>query len=84
MIRILIVDDSSVMRKLVTRSLLRSGYAEAEIIQSVDGKQALTEFHREPPDIVLSDWNMPNLSGLELLKAIRAEKFIDPILKPLI
>ncbi|XTI73395.1 chemotaxis response regulator CheY [Acidithiobacillus sp. AC3] len=70
-ISILIVDDFSTMRRIV-RNLLReigfSNFDEAE-----DGVQALQKLHSRPFDFVVSDWNMPNMQGIDLLRAIRAD-----------
>ena len=71
--KILVVDDSSVMRKLVTRSIRQAGYGEATIVEAEDGAHALTVVDEERPDIILADWNMPNLTGLEMLHALRAK-----------
>ena len=70
---ILVVDDSSVMRKIVIRSLRQAGYGDHEVVEAEDGAQALESIRSSAPDVVLSDWNMPNMSGLELVTALRAE-----------
>lgn len=70
-IRILIVDDFSTMRRIVKNLLADLGFtntAEAE-----DGSGALTLLRAEPFDFVVTDWNMPVMTGIELLKAIRAD-----------
>jgi two-component system chemotaxis response regulator CheY len=70
-IHILVVDDFSTMRRIV-RNLLRelgfSNFDEAE-----DGVQALKKLRNRPFDFVVSDWNMPNMQGIDLLRAIRAD-----------
>jgi two-component system, chemotaxis family, chemotaxis protein CheY len=70
--RILIVDDSRAMRLIVARTLRLAGYEEHELIEAVDGRHALDVVAEEPPDLVLCDWNMPQMSGLELLTALRS------------
>jgi two-component system, chemotaxis family, chemotaxis protein CheY len=70
--RILIVDDSRAMRMIVARTLRLAGYDEHELIEAVDGLHALEVVAQEPPDVVLCDWNMPQMSGLELLAALRS------------
>ena len=70
--RILIVDDNQVMRNIVKRSL-HQGFDNLQIIEAFDGKDALEKFKSAELDLILSDWNMPNLDGLALLKAIRME-----------
>lgn len=69
--KILIVDDSKAMRMIVKRSLkAATRFAKAEIIEAEDGAEALGVIETETPDIVLSDWNMPRMSGMELLQAL--------------
>jgi two-component system chemotaxis response regulator CheY len=70
-LRILIVDDFSTMRRIVKNLLNDLGYgntAEAE-----DGHSALAALRAAPFDFVVTDWNMPGMTGIELLKAIRAD-----------
>ncbi|MDY7101968.1 MAG: response regulator [Actinomycetota bacterium] len=71
--RILIVDDSRAMRMIVTRTLRQSGYKSAEFSEAEDGAKALAAIQDDCPDLVLSDWNMPEMSGIELLRALREE-----------
>ncbi len=70
---IMVVDDSAVMRKLVIRALRQAGYGDHDVVEAADGAEALDAIHRDQPDVVLSDWNMPNMNGLELVSALRAE-----------
>jgi two-component system chemotaxis response regulator CheY len=70
---ILVVDDSPIMRKIVVRTLRQAGYGEHEIREAGDGVEALSEIRGREPAVVLSDWNMPNMNGLDLLRAIREE-----------
>lgn len=71
MLRVVIVDDSRVMRQIVIRTLRQAGY-DWEITEAADGVLALEVVTAEQPDLVLSDWNMPNMTGIELLRALRA------------
>lgn len=71
--KILIVDDSTAMRAIIRRALRHAGYEGTSVIEARDGVEALATVQRDSPDVVLSDWNMPNMSGLELLQAIRRE-----------
>ena len=77
--RILIVDDSKAMRMIVIRSLRQAGFGDAEILEAPDGVQALEVIRSEAPDLVLSDWNMPDMSGIELLRAMNAEGLSVPL-----
>ncbi len=75
---IMVVDDSSVMRKIVIRSIRQAGYGDYDVEQAEDGAEALAMIKDEMPEVVLSDWNMPNMNGLELLKALRADSIDVP------
>ena len=70
--KILVTDDSRVMRQIVIRTLRQAGYDDHDIIQAGDGREALQMVGSEKPDLVLSDWNMPEMSGIECLEALRA------------
>ncbi|SDY68371.1 two-component system, chemotaxis family, response regulator CheY [Modestobacter sp. DSM 44400] len=70
--KILVTDDSRVMRQIVIRTLRQAGYDDHEIIQAEDGWEALQMVGAEKPDLVLSDWNMPEMTGIECLEALRA------------
>jgi two-component system chemotaxis response regulator CheY len=71
--RILIVDDSKAMRMIVRRTLRQAGFGQHEVEEAENGAQALDMIRSSPPALVLSDWNMPQMSGLELLQAVRDE-----------
>ncbi len=76
-IRVLVADDSRVMRQIVVRTLRQAGF-DWEVREASDGAEALEAVRAEEPDVGLSDWNMPNMTGLELLQALRAEGFETP------
>jgi len=67
--KVLLVDDSGTMRTIQKRCLSKLGIED--VTEAEDGVQALESFKRGTFDIVLSDWNMPNMDGLQLLKEIR-------------
>lgn len=71
--RILIVDDSKAMRMIVKRTLRQAGYGDHTIDEAEDGKEALAAIQTSPPDLLLTDWNMPNMTGIELLEALKAQ-----------
>ncbi len=71
-LKILVVDDFATMRKVI-RNLLKQGGFE-NVAEAEDGVAALKVLKSQPVDFVISDWNMPNMSGLELLKAVRADE----------
>ncbi len=78
--KFLVVDDSQTMRRIVNNALKGIGYDD--IIEAEDGKDAITKLYVEQIDFVITDWNMPNMSGLEFTKAVRSdEQFLNlPIL----
>jgi len=69
--RILVVDDFSTMRRIVRNLLKQLGYDN--IIEADDGTTALAKLQTEKIDFCITDWNMPKMSGLELIKEIRAD-----------
>jgi two-component system chemotaxis response regulator CheY len=80
-LKFLVVDDSVTMRRIVANSLKNLGYND--FVEAVDGRDALSKLATdESINFVITDWNMPNVSGLELTKAIRSDdKFTElPIL----
>ena len=78
MCNVLVVDDSGTMRKIIIRSLNALGVKNTT--EAADGSQAFQLFQGQAFDIVLSDWNMPNMSGIELLKAIRGTGSKVPVI----
>ncbi len=70
-IRFLVVDDMEVMRKLTVDQLRALGALHIE--QAADGQAALKLLQRQPFDLVLADWNMPVMTGIELLRTVRAD-----------
>jgi len=75
--KILVVDDFSTMRRIIKNLLRQLGYENIE--EAEDGAQAYSKLKTGGYGFVISDWNMPNMDGLELLKKIRS----DPELKDL-
>lgn len=70
--KILVVDDSKVMRQIVKKTLREAGFGDAEVVEAADGSEALAQIAAAAPNAVLSDWNMPNKTGIELLTELRA------------
>lgn len=79
-IKFLVVDDSLTMRRIVVNALKSIGYDT--VVEAADGKEAFGKLQSEGADFVISDWNMPEMNGLELVKTIRAsDVFMDtPVL----
>lgn len=75
--RILVVDDMSTMRRIIKTILNQLGYSNVD--EAENGKQALAKLKNEKYDFVITDWNMPEMDGLTLVKEIRN----DPDLKHL-
>ncbi|WP_108470716.1 chemotaxis response regulator CheY [Rhodanobacter thiooxydans] len=71
--KILVVDDFSTMRRIVRNLLVELGFSNPLIQEADDGENALTMLRSQPFDLVVTDWNMPNMTGIDLLRAIRAE-----------
>ncbi len=75
--RVLVVDDFATMRKIIKNILTQLGFRN--IIEADDGTTAWEILQKEPVDLIISDWNMPKMSGLELLKKVRADERLKDI-----
>ena len=71
--RTLIVDDSSVMRKIVERTLRQAGLSLTAVYEAGSGSEGLDVLKAKQVDLILSDINMPSMDGLEFLRQIRAQ-----------
>jgi len=67
--KFLVVDDSVTMRRIMINALQRIGYTD--VVEAVDGRDALTYFD-ESISFIITDWNMPQMSGLDFARAVRA------------
>lgn len=76
--RVLIADDSSTMRKIILRTLNNVGVTD--VTEAADGAEAVALFKPGAFDMVLTDWNMPGMTGLEVLQAIRAQDQNIPVI----
>jgi two-component system chemotaxis response regulator CheY len=74
--KFLVVDDSSTMRRIIKNSLKRIGYED--IIEAENGKDALEIYSQA--DVILTDWNMPEMDGLNFVKNVRTSNTTIPIL----
>lgn len=70
---VLVVDDSKTLRNVLRRSLTMAGVPDEDIAEATDGLEALEAIRQKRPDVVLSDVNMPNMTGLELLRELRGQ-----------
>jgi len=69
---VLIVDDSSVMRKIVERSLRQAGIALTRVLEGGSGREGLEVLEKERVDLIVSDINMPSMDGLEFLRQVQS------------
>jgi len=76
-LKLLVVDDSSTMRRIIKNTLARLGYKD--ILEGEDGVQGWAAMDANPDiDMLITDWNMPEMNGLELVKKVRADdRFTD-------
>jgi two-component system chemotaxis response regulator CheY len=77
-VKILIADDSKAMRMIVIRTMRQAGLEGHEIFEAENGKEALELVKSKSPDLILSDWNMPEMNGIELLRALRGSGSTTP------
>jgi len=75
--RFLVVDDFSTMRRIVRNLLKELGFTNVD--EAEDGQVALHKLKTQHFDFIVSDWNMPNMTGIELLRAVRADAQIKGI-----
>jgi len=71
---VLIVDDSRAMRMIVRRTLRQAGFTGLNVTEAENGRDALSKIQQQKPDLILSDWNMPELDGMGLLRTLRHNK----------
>jgi two-component system chemotaxis response regulator CheY len=71
--KILVVDDSRIMRNIV-KNTFNTMKIPCSYLEAANGKEALRLMRDNPPDLVLLDWNMPEVSGMEFLKLVRAQE----------
>lgn len=71
--KVLVVDDSRAMRSLIRRVLQANDSNEVRIEEAENGREALECIRKSPPDLVLTNWNMPEMSGIELLETLQRD-----------
>ena len=70
--KLLVVDDSSTMRRIIKNTLARLGYKD--VLEGADGVEGWAQMDANPDiDMLITDWNMPEMNGLELVKKVRAD-----------
>jgi two-component system chemotaxis response regulator CheY len=70
--KVLVVDDFATMRRIIKNALKQIGFAD--IMEADDGTTALTLLKEKTFDLIISDWNMPKMNGLDLLKTVRGDE----------
>lgn len=70
---ILVIDDSKAMRRIVIRTLRQAGFEDHNIEEAANGAEGYDAIKASMPDLVLCDWNMPEMTGIELLEKLKAE-----------
>ena len=80
--KVLIIDDSAVMRKIIQRNIQQSGLLVDEFVEAGDGREGLEKATTNNIDLILCDWNMPNMTGIDFVKALRGsgQKATFPLL----
>ncbi len=76
--KVLIVDDSSVMRIIVKRTMRIAGFERHAYLEASDDIEAIEVVRNDHPDLVLCDWQLPSTSGLDFLKRLRTDGFAMP------
>lgn len=76
--KILIVDDSRAMRRIIQRTLRQAGFKGHDIVEAENGAEALAAVKSESPDLILSDWHMPEMNGIDFKRALNAEGIDTP------
>ena len=71
---ILLVDDSKTMRGIVQRAIRQAGFRGLTVGEAENGAQGLEKLRAEQPKLILSDWNMPEMSGIDFLIQLRADR----------
>lgn len=70
--RILVVDDSSTMRRIIINTLTKIGYSD--YLEAGNGREGVDKLSAGPVGLIITDWNMPEMSGVEFIKAVRANE----------
>jgi two-component system chemotaxis response regulator CheY len=77
--KMLIVDDSLPMRAIIIRTIKASGFMETEFLQAGDGEEALAVLGNEWVDLVITDYNMPDMNGMELIQKMKKDEILHAI-----
>ena len=75
--RFLVVDDSSTMRRIIINTLNKLGHQDCQ--EAGNGKEGLERLGAGPVDVIITDWNMPEMSGIEFIKAVRSNATVKDV-----
>jgi two-component system chemotaxis response regulator CheY len=78
--KILVVDDSAVMRKVIIRTLVKIGFAADTITEAPDGLAGLEAAQKDCFNLILMDWNMPGMLGIDVVRNLRSAGVTTPIM----
>jgi two-component system, chemotaxis family, chemotaxis protein CheY len=76
--KILVVEDSRAMRMILVRTLRQAGFGGHDVLESESAREALGMIETEEPDLILSDWNMPGMTGIDFLATLRSRGDATP------
>jgi two-component system chemotaxis response regulator CheY len=76
--KILVADDSRAMRMIVVRTLRQAGFGGHDVIEAENGREGLELVAEHGPELILSDWNMPEMTGIQFLTTLRARGLDTP------
>jgi two-component system chemotaxis response regulator CheY len=68
--RFLVVDDSSTMRRIIINTLNKLGYQD--VVEAANGREGIDRVSEGPVDLIITDWNMPEMNGIEFVRSLRA------------
>ena len=77
--KMLVVDDSLPMRSIIVRTIKASGFTNAEFLEASNGKEALDVLRNEWLDLVITDYNMPDMNGMELIHEMKKDEILNEI-----
>lgn len=77
--KLLVVDDSLPMRSIIIRTIKASGFSDAEFLQAGNGKEALEILANDWVDLVVTDYNMPDMNGMELINEMKKDDILHAI-----
>lgn len=81
--KVFIVDDSKAMRLMVTHSIKQAGFTGHKFVEFENGEEALAKISTDTPDVIISDWNMPKMTGYQLLQSLNEQVSNKQIKKPI-